>query len=798
MIIVAVSVAAALLIVVVFLFSQNVESNIESGLDRAVTEVSLQIESLQEVSISASRLFANDFLVMQTMGKDDRKLFINRVTQLLGETTVDFCGFADDETAGLIMLDKARTSILYEDDIRNMNSVQQVISKRWGHITTIDYTSTVRLSACAGVRVYDTGGNIVGAIVTGFRLDTDESADRLKNLSGCEIAVFIGDELIATTLRGELADHLVNGKTPDDMVARYTPLLDYDGREMGVIMVAQFLTERTETIRSFIVTGIIVTLTILAASILFIIFFTDKLSVRINREKRRQEMYVQLLLESCPDPMLIFDEKEEFLLGSDSAVNIFGVGNITALRGETIDNIVANYRPAVFTEEVTASIKNFIENQSAGNMREHFKISTGKNDYEVEVLPFVKENNEFAGVLVTAHDITELVQAKNNAQEASLAKSNFLSNMSHEIRTPMNAIIGMTSIGKTASDIEKKDYAFEKIEGASGHLLGVINDILDISKIESGKFELSPSNFNFNDMLNNIVNIINFKVNEKKQKFTVNIDRDIPQVLFGDDQHLAQVITNLLGNAVKFTPDEGSIECKAYFMGEENDLCRIKIAITDSGIGISREQQSKLFQSFRQAENSTSRKFGGTGLGLAISKSIVEKMGGRIWIESEFGSGSTFAFTFKMRRGKMKGKDNVPGKGEEKADDTGLFKGHCILLAEDVEINREIVLALLEPTNLTVDCAENGAEAVHMFSEAPDKYGMIFMDVQMPEMDGLEATKAIRALDIPKAKTIPIIAMTANVFREDIEKCLEAGMQGHIGKPIDLNDVIRQLKQYLL
>jgi len=548
----------------------------------------------------------------------------------------------------------------------------------------------------------------------------------------------------------------------------------------------------------------------------------------------------------------------------------------------------------------------------------------------------------------------ELETALTAAESASHAKSTFLANMSHEIRTPMNAIIGMSAIGKSASDIERKDYCFSKIEGASQHLLGVINDILDMSKIEANKFELSFVEFNFEKMLQRVVDVINFRVEEKKQRFTVHIDNAIPETIIADDQRLAQVITNLIGNAVKFTPEKGFISLNTKFLGEENDLCAIQIDVSDSGIGISAEQQKNLFKSFQQAEADTSRRFGGTGLGLVISRNIVEMMNGKMWINSEPGKGSTFSFTIHAKKGtrtkrklladdvkrenlrilavdddpdilmyfknitdqlgvncdtagsgeeaikmlrqnggyniyfidwKMPGMDGIeltkeikehsPDSGhsvavmisavewsvvedkarkagvdsflskplfpstvadmidkclgvehkdkeeEEKPDINGLFAGKRILLAEDVEINREIVQALLEPTKLEIDFAENGTEAVNKFKETPDKYELIFMDVQMPEMDGYEATRQIRAFeeklhsdsnangsasltggetrsdDRNLLKQIPIIAMTANVFKEDIEKCVAAGMNGHVGKPLNLEEVVEKLSGYL-
>jgi len=398
------------------------------------------------------------------------------------------------------------------------------------------------------------------------------------------------------------------------------------------------------------------------------------------------------------------------------------------------------------------------------------------------------------------------------AEQASMAKSDFLSNMSHEMRTPMNAIIGMTAIAESTEDMERKNYALGKIKGASNHLLGVINDILDISKIEANKFDLSSVNFIFEEMLRKAVDVVTFRIEEKRQSFHFFIDRNIPLMLTGDDQRLAQVITNLLSNAVKFTPDEGTIRLEANLLSEEDGICQIEINVSDTGIGITDEQKERLFKSFEQAEAGTSRKYGGTGLGLSISKSIVELMGGTIYVESEPGNGSKFIFTVILLRvpdaqGGASGQDihadRVKLQGGNTAEPAGRglrpgeFEGRTILLAEDVEINREIVLALLEPTLLKIDCAEDGREAVMMFKAAPGKYHMIFMDVQMPELDGYGATREIRALDIPEAAGIPIIAMTANVFREDVEACLRAGMNGHVGKPLNLDSVLEKLRQYL-
>jgi signal transduction histidine kinase len=400
--------------------------------------------------------------------------------------------------------------------------------------------------------------------------------------------------------------------------------------------------------------------------------------------------------------------------------------------------------------------------------------------------------------------INVVFAAKVQAEQGSRSKSEFLSRMSHEMRTPMNAIIGMTGIAQNSNDSVQKEYCLDRIDDASRHLLGIINDILDMSKIEADKFELSFLDFKFERMLSNVLNVTKFKIDEKNQELKISIDPAMPPVLLGDEQRLAQVIANLLTNAAKFTDNRGLIQCNAHICGEENGIYTIQVEVIDNGIGIAKDQQGKLFNLFEQADGSITRKFGGTGLGLAISKRIVELMGGDIWVESELGKGSKFAFTFKAEKGKIEDIQHDALTADLNANDTGVaepfksFEGKTALMAEDIEINREIVIVMLEDTKLIIDCAENGQQAVEMFEANPGKYDIIFMDMQMPEVDGVEATRRIRALNTPKALQIPIIAMTANVFKEDINKCLEAGMNDHVGKPIDFDELVRKIEKYIL
>jgi len=388
-----------------------------------------------------------------------------------------------------------------------------------------------------------------------------------------------------------------------------------------------------------------------------------------------------------------------------------------------------------------------------------------------------------------------LVAAKEAALSSATAKTAFLANMSHEIRTPMNAIIGMTTIAKSADSMEKMLDCLDKISVASKHLLGILNDILDMSKIDAQKFDLVEEEFDFNRMLNDLCAMLSNRMEEKCQSFDLSCDTNIPQMLIGDELRLSQVITNLLSNAVKFTPEHGTIRLGIRQGTVQDEKIELIIAVTDTGIGISPEQQASLFNAFEQADRGISRKFGGTGLGLAISKNIVGLMGGSVSIESKLNQGSCFICNVFLRKTAHETLQNAPIRGT--ASDKYDFTGKHILLVEDVDINREIVIALLEDTNVQIDSAENGQIGVDMFMQTPGRYDLIFMDIHMPVMDGYTATKTLRALDTTRAKTLPIVAMTANAFKEDIERCMSSGMNDHIAKPVDYSILLEKLYKYL-
>ncbi len=531
----------------------------------------------------------------------------------------------------------------------------------------------------------------------------------------------------------------------------------------------------------------------------------------------RERAILRTLIDTLPDLIWLKDPQGVYLACNPRFEQFFGARE-QQIAGKTDYDFVSRELADFFRNNDRAAME---KNGPTRNEEEVTFAADGHRErLETTKVPMRDAHNQLIGVLGIAHDITErkaaenelqqyrhhleelvaqrtaeLASAKDAAEAANRAKSTFLANMSHELRTPINGIMGMLHMAKRRMDDPVGSAQLDKAHDAAHHLLGVLNDILDLSKIEAGRLVLEDKPLQLADILDTLTGVLGHRAAEKG----LSLETELPDALArlplqGDPLRLGQILLNLAGNAIKFT-NQGSVRIRVRPLTETPAAVQVRFDISDTGIGIEPGVRERLFASFEQADSSMTRKYGGTGLGLVISKQLVQHMGGEIGVESTPGAGSTFWFTVRLVRRKVDAVPPAPTFDGANAEDR-LRRDHAgthVLLAEDEPVNREVACFQMEDIGFVVDIAENGREALDLACR--NDYDLILMDMQMPIMNGVDAARAIRAES--RNRTTPILAMTANAFTEDRELCLQAGMNEHIAKPVRAERLYQILLKWL-
>jgi two-component system CheB/CheR fusion protein len=446
----------------------------------------------------------------------------------------------------------------------------------------------------------------------------------------------------------------------------------------------------------------------------------------------------------------------------------------------------------------TQSIIDHIADCFTGDFFNQLPISEAGDELDVISMGFNTYIEELRSTMVSKEELEKtnqwLIEEKERSEQLARAKDEFMSSMSHEIRTPLNGILGFTNVlltNKVLPTEYQKQLELVKISGDI--LLVIINDILDLAKIDAGKMTLEESPVMIKDLSQVILNTFAVKVNEKELQLGLSVADDVPETLLGDSVRISQVLFNFVSNAVKFTPPNGKIQLSIGVDHEDEEHCYIELAVTDTGIGIPSDKIDSVFAPFVQTSNDTARKYGGTGLGLTIVKKIIDLMNGKVAVESEFGSGTRFSAIIPMRK-YVQDPEAEKAKPVEKSEQLHpdlVNRTIRVLLADDNAINRLLVQTVLAQHNVKITTVENGREAFESVKQY--EFDIILMDIMMPEMDGYEATQAIRRLDDASKKDIPIIALTAVVTNSVAVKCSEMGMNGYISKPFDSNELYRMM-----
>ena len=526
----------------------------------------------------------------------------------------------------------------------------------------------------------------------------------------------------------------------------------------------------------------------------------DRIKLRTG-QLRKKEARLSSILAASPDALIVVGTNGNIAFASDRLQDIFGYAP-----SEIIGKPIETLMPRRFRHGHSGHLRHFLDDPKAREMGAGLQLFAARKDgseFPVEISLNPETEGEDLSVVAAIRDVSDraavmesLREATNKAKMAELSKSEFLANMSHELRTPMNGVIGFTDLLLSSELNQEQKYHLQLIAESGQSMLVLLNSILDLAKIESGKLKAEHAPFNIQDTIGSSSRLMRVAAEQKGLKLNLKIDSDVPQHIMGDEYRTKQVLTNIVGNAIKFTAS-GWVSISAAAVGAAGDR-KIEITITDTGIGIDRTRQKEIFDEFVQADSSVVRRFGGSGLGLTISQRLLEVLGGGISCESEPGKGTSFVITLPL----IEADPLSAGSSchiDKKQQPDKVARYARILVAEDHDINRVLITALLKQLGYHPDIAEDGAEAIEKIEQAiddEDPYSIILMDLQMPNVDGMEATRKLRQLGVTN-EALPIIAVTAHAYQEDIKACHAAGMQDHLGKPIIKDDLGRVLEKWL-